>query len=303
MRDAADAPSRQSDRPRSLPRRIARIAAVALVTLLVAELALRSAAWVAGDRIARLRDDPALLQDADVAVYGDSTPFGLGASTSFPRELAIATGEKVVNRSQPGINSSQTAVILREDLTRYRPRVIVVEAGVNDAWNLADVDPDLLGPLGAWRRYLPEPRLWRLARIWLTTGPGATAYDTMKPGRGDWKRRFETEAQLGPEEVAKITRRSFDRMIAAASANGAEILFLGYQAPGWHGSADAVSALLSREYPDRFIDLRSLFAGREAELILPDAIHPTDAGHRVIAERLRDELARRGLLREHGARS
>ena len=301
MRDAADAPSRQSDRRRSLPRRIARIAAVALVTLVVAELALRGAAWVAGDRIARLRDDPGLLQDADVAVYGDSTPFGLGASTSFPRELAVATGEKVVNRSQPGINSSQTAAILKEDLERYRPRVIVVEAGVNDAWNLADVDPDLLGPLGAWRRYLPEPRLWRLARIWLTAGPGASAYDTMKPGRGDWRRRFETEEQLGPENVAKITRRSFDRMIAAATASGATILFLGYQAPGWHGSADAVSALLAREYPDRFIDLRSLFAGREAELILPDAIHPTDKGHRVIAERLRDELARRGLLRERRA--
>lgn len=272
------------------------VVAALLAALVAAELGLRAAALVAGERLERLRDDPALLEGADVAVYGDSTPFGWGASTSFPAELARATGLTVVNRSRPGVNSAQTWLVLRDDLERWSPRVIVIMTGVNDAWNLADVDPDLLGPLGAWRRWLPEPRLWRLARIWFTAGPGASAFDIVKPGSGDWSRREDTARRLDADAVARITSRSFARMAAAGRATGATVLFLGYQAEGWNGSAEVVERVLERDHGESFVEMRSLFAGDGASMILPDNFHPTDEGQRRIAGRLLDALAARGLI-------
>src|SRR5262249_43448947 len=105
---------------------LGKAAAIAAASVLTIELALRAAATVAGERVERRRDDAALLANADVAVYGDSTPFGLGANTTFAAELALLTDLKVVNRSRPGINSSQTYLVLRDDLEHYSPRIVLV---------------------------------------------------------------------------------------------------------------------------------------------------------------------------------
>ncbi|HYC21593.1 MAG TPA: GDSL-type esterase/lipase family protein [Candidatus Bathyarchaeia archaeon] len=276
--------------------RIARAGAIVVASFLAAELALRAAALVAGERIDRLRPDASLLADADVAVYGDSTPFGLGAATSFPTELARLTGLKVVNRSRPGINSSQTYLILRDDLERYAPRIVLVMTGVNDVWNLADVDAELLGPLGFWRQHLPELRLVRMARIWWTAGRGASAFETVKPEAHAWGRRDETARQLPSDGARRITRANLEKIVALTRAKGAKLLFLGYQAGGWNGSATRVDGLLAEHYADRFIELASLFAGDGGSLLQADGFHPTDEGQRRIAERIEGELVKRGLI-------
>lgn len=201
-----------------------------------------------------------------------------------------------MNRSRPALNSTQVADLMERELGDGSPRVLVVMVGVNDAWNLADVDPELLGPLGAWRRWIPEPRLLRLLRIWAKAGSTDEPSDGPKPRRGDWSRREETGRVLGREGVARITRRSIERILALARRHGAEVVFVGYQAPGWNGSADAVGELLAAEQPGRFVEVRSLFAGRDADLLQEDAFHPNDDGQRVIAARLREALAARGLL-------
>jgi len=286
------APAQGSGTPRRLVRAVLLVAA----SIVAMELALDAAALVAGERLERGRDAAALLASADVAVYGDSTPYGYHAGTSFPAEFARSTGLRVVNRSRPALNSTQVADMMERELRDGAPRLLVVMAGVNDAWNLADVAPDLLGPLGAWRRWIPEPRLLRLFRIWTKAGSADEPTDGPKPRRGDWSRREETGRVLGREGVARITRRSIDRILALARRHGAEVLFVGYQAPGWNGSADAVGEILTAEHPDRFVETRSVFAGRDAELIQDDAFHPTDEGQRLIAARLRDAVAQRGLL-------
>jgi lysophospholipase L1-like esterase len=282
--------------PTIIGRRIARAGALVVASFLAAELALRAAALVAGERIDRLRPDASLLADADIAVYGDSTPFGLGAATSFPTELARLTGLKVVNRSRPGINSSQTYLILRDDLERYAPRIVLVMTGVNDVWNLADVDAQLLGPLGFWRQHLPELRLVRMARIWWTAGRGASAFETVKPEAHAWGRRDETARQLPSDGARRITRANLEKIVVLTRAKGAKLLFLGYQAGGWNGSATRVDGLLAEHYADRFIDLASLFAGDGGSLLQADGFHPTDEGQRRIAERIESELVKRGLI-------
>lgn len=275
--------------------RVFALATLAVAVALVAgEVALRLAAMVIDERVERRRDDGALLAGADVAVYGDSTPFGYGATTSFPAELARLTGARIVNRGRPAINSTQTAAILERDLARGVPRVLVVMTGVNDTWNVADVDPELLGPLGAWRRWLPELRLWRFALLWFAAVPGPDDDEPERPGRGDWSRRSETAAALGRDGVARITARGLDRIARLAREKGVEVLFLGYQAPGWNGSANLVEEILVRDHPDRFLAIRDLFPSRD--LLLPDAFHPTDAGHRLIATRLAADLHRRAWL-------
>ena len=74
-----------------------------------------------------------------------------------------------------------------------------------------------------------------MVRIWSKAGSADEPIDGPRPRRGDWSRRAETDRVLGREGVARITRRSIDRILALARRHGAEVLFVGYQAGGTRG--------------------------------------------------------------------
>lgn len=290
---------RRAGRPvvgRARLRAAARLAGLVVVTVVALELALRAAALVAGGRLESRRDPATAIAGADLAVWGDSTPFGYRAGTSFPAEIARATGARVVNRSRPALNSTQVARVVAEDLREGAPRAMLVMVGVNDAWNLAGVEPEQPGLRGRLRALVAGSRLRRLLRIWWTTArsEGDLLLAESRPGRGAWDRREENGRRFGSGGIARITRRNLESIAALAHAAGSDVLFVGYQAPGWNGSADAVDALLAREMPGRFVPTRDLFVGRERDLLLDDAFHPNDEGQRLIAARVAQALAARG---------
>ncbi|HEY8517280.1 MAG TPA: GDSL-type esterase/lipase family protein [Candidatus Binatia bacterium] len=277
--------------------RAARWALLGLVAVVVTIAALEIALEVASRWGAPRRSfDAQALARAEIVVYGDSTPYGLGNRISFPSEIERRTGVPVANRSWPGLNSTQVSRILDEDLATVAPRVVIVMAGANDGWNLEDVPVELLGASARWYHRLPRWRVVRLAAIGLEAGLGRTAYDSAM-ARG-WGRREETARLLSNDALRQILAASYRRMREAATARGAEILFVAYQAEGYNRVADLAEDVLRAEHADRVVHLRDLFltADGERRMIQDDAFHPTDDGQRAIAARVLDELVRRGWV-------
>jgi lysophospholipase L1-like esterase len=281
-------------------RSVARAALLGLLALSVAlatlELSLEVASRWPGSRRA---GDGGALAAATIVVYGDSTPYGLGNDVSFPVELSRQSGVPVANRSWPGLNSTQVARILAEDLQSISPRVVIVMAGVNDGWNLEDVDPSLLGESARWYQSLPRLRTLRLLAIGLEAGLGENEYEAAV-ARG-WNRREETARLLKTDAIRRILTTSFRRMDEAARARSTEILFLGYQAEGYNHVGDLAEEVLRAGHADRTVHLRDLFVkDGERTMIQPDQFHPTDAGQLAIASRLVDELRTRGWVPPRG---
>jgi len=277
-------------------RSVARAALLGLLALSVALAALELSLEVASRWLgSRRAGDRGALAAATIVVYGDSTPYGLGNDVSFPVEVSRRIGVPVANRSWPGLNSTQVARILAEDLQSISPRVVIVMAGVNDGWNLEDVDPSLLGESARWYQSLPRLRTLRLLAIGLEAGLGENEYEAAV-ARG-WNRREETARLLKTDAIRRILTTSYRRMDEAARARGAEILFLGYQAEGYNHVGDLAEEVLRADHPDRTVHLRDLFVkDGERTMIQPDQFHPTDAGQLAIASRLVDELRKRGWV-------
>lgn len=276
--------------------RIARRGLLLLLGLVVAGLAVEgilqlAARFAAPRRAAR----GAALAEARIAVFGDSTPFGLGNDLSFPDEIARRTGLPVANRSWPGLNSTQVAQILRQDLTAGSPAVVLVMAGVNDGWNLEEVPAPLLGKAARWYQALPPLRLVRLVAIGIEAGLGRDAYQAAVPT--GWSRRDETARLLSTAALRQILATSYRDMRRFTLQTGAQLLFVGYQAEGANHVADLAEAVLRSEHADRFIPIRDLFWRNGARtMIQPDNFHPTDEGQRAIATRVLEDLQRRGWL-------
>src|SRR6187455_386402 len=127
-----------SARRRRWPRRL--LGVLALLVLL--ELALEAAAPLV--QRAMLRRAPTPSPDAPLAILcvGDSNTYGLYVPQwSYPAQLLARLRPRfrgpvaVVNRGVPGQSAAQVAETLPADLRAVHPDLVLVLAGLNDAWN------------------------------------------------------------------------------------------------------------------------------------------------------------------------
>lgn len=265
-------------------RRLGRGALLVLLAVALAGALLEGALQLAARLVvSRRADDEAALVTTPLVVYGDSTPYGLGNELRFSDEIARQANVAVANRSWPGLNSTQVARIVHDDLASASPRVLIVMAGVNDGWNIEDVPSALLGNAAGWRQKLPRLRVLRLIGL----------------GVGGWSRREETARLLPSEGIRRIQSASYRSIMADARAKNAEVLFLGYQAEGYNHVGDLAEEVLRAEHGDRLVSLRDLFmVDGERRMIQADQFHPTDDGQRAIAARVLEALRARGWLRD-----
>ncbi|MCS5635799.1 MAG: GDSL-type esterase/lipase family protein [Myxococcota bacterium] len=104
---------------------------------------------------------------------GDSHTWGAGVERddAYPGQLQRILDDlepglfSVINLGVPGMNTAQVRSRVPEWFMRYEPEVLVVWAGVNNAWNTAEVK-SASGSLLAWLdRQLLRSRVYRLGRV------------------------------------------------------------------------------------------------------------------------------------------
>lgn len=127
--------------------------------------------------------------------------------------------------------------------------------------------------------------------------------------RLDWLLRQEPDVvvvELGGNDGLRgldpgAIEANLREIVARARGRGARVLLLGMVLPPNYGGTytEAFAALYARVAEDLEVDLVPFFlrgVGGVPELNLPDGLHPTAEGHRVLAENLEPALAR--LLEE-----
>jgi lysophospholipase L1-like esterase len=296
-----------SARRRRWPRRL--LGAFLLLVLL--ELALEAAAPLV--QRAMLRRDPTPSPDAPLTILcvGDSNTYGLYVPQwSYPAQLLARLRPRfrgpvaVVNRGVPGQSAAQVAESLPDDLRGVQPDLVLVLAGLNDAWN-SDPEP---GPLA----FLAQLRLVRLVRV-LASGvasPGAFEVRTDERGeivvdRGEGGQRVNvTEAGAAPPPDAALrdrVRAALQRVLEECRDFGAEPVLMSYaENGGTHSLVSAVARELAADEQLAFIDHERRFAAgfaREGhDALMFNEHHPNARGYALMALAVDEALVAAGRV-------
>lgn len=275
------------------------------------EAALQGAALVVR---AAARPGPEPFADGErVLCIGDSNVYGLFVERdqAWPQVLEqrwnASRGRQrieVVNLGLPAMDSSRLRNALPELLEAVRPSRVLVMVGVNDWWTVEVPVPESSGEtiLDRLRR---GSRVWRLLSMLWRTRAAASPRVTVAPGDvlwrtgqgrielGDHELEFSWAPERDPEWQARLTR-NLTVVLASIRASGAEPILVTYPADRWgYGAANARLRAISESTGTRLVDVGRKFHDRcpsvPCPLLLPD-LHPSAAGHAVVAELLVDAL-------------
>jgi lysophospholipase L1-like esterase len=130
------------------------------------ELALSAVALFAAEPPSANVDAPYV-----ILAEGDSFTYGIGGR-SFPRQLEALLNERagapifrVVNRGEPGLNTTGLVERLPEHLAEVQPDVVIVTIGENNSWNTYQTQTADIG-WGTWLDLtLMRSRAYRFARV------------------------------------------------------------------------------------------------------------------------------------------
>lgn len=145
-------------------------AAVLVAFLALIELGIRLGWYFVPDRGGAW--DPGA--EVRILCVGDSHTWGASVerSESYPGRLEAVLQERapgtygVMNLGVPGMNTSQLRNRVPEWIARYDPDVIIVWAGVNKEWNVAEADDDNFGLLDRLDQVALTSRLYRWFKVW-----------------------------------------------------------------------------------------------------------------------------------------
>lgn len=263
-------------------RRSGQILVAALLAVLVLEVSLQLAAALHRvDRGQRgLRS-----QHHVVLCVGDSHTWGLGEG--YPKRLAERLSERsdqfrVINLGVPGTNTSQLRHRFDAWLERYRPRLVVVWAGINNKWNRAEATEGISPPPSLLDRLVSVSRLARFLRVWHEHGlieldahrdDGSLAAAALEAqptyvlpdetiearppseGRGKWRheRRLfgardafdpvPVEEVLSDEIVARQTEADLRPIVESAHARGVGVILVAYPHRSGAGANRGIRAI------------------------------------------------------------
>ena len=247
-----------------------------------------------GDPVSRAKAD----QVFRVICMGDSCTFGLGPDggvpwdRTYPALLQRLLAERmqqevqVINAAVPGYSSFQGLRYLSSELTGYQPDMVTAYFGINDSYEAKcfpdsrqRILDDIPSEVSGLQRALRHSRLY-MALGWLIRSSG----------------RRGQELRPGAEYLERVDPQTYRHNIAAMKELGRENGFelLPIQAL-YLDDAGKIHALQEWAAPgdlDWLAPARDL--ERQGEQVLypaPDNVHPTAAGHELLAEILADRIA------------
>ncbi|UCE86336.1 MAG: hypothetical protein JSU66_00895 [Deltaproteobacteria bacterium] len=177
-------------------------AGILVGTLLLLELLLQLGSLFASDRASAWRTGAT----HRILCVGDSHTWGAGVSRedAYPSHLQRRLDARepgaysVMNLGLPGMSTTQVRRRLGTWLSRYEPDALIVWAGVNDAWNRAEVEPEP-GLAGVrLRALMSHLRLVRLVTVWMHDRT-LERYVAASDAERVWS-PTHVEDSLGPEE-------------------------------------------------------------------------------------------------------
>ena len=248
---------------------------------------------------------------------GDSHTWGGGVEReeAYPGQLQMFLDEQepgaysVINLGLPGLSTTQLRRRVPDWLSRYQPDVMIIWAGVNNAWNTAELEE---GPstLRAWLdRQLIRTRLYRLVRVRIHDRT-LERYDP--ESRSDRVWHIEVDKKLAPQPDATFTVKhegitetiahstdgaqdasrvmpravtDFRTIMGYAQAANVRVIFVGYPLNrGSYKQANLAAWRISTEYDRPIID-----TSVSVDRIPPEkqvwlwAMHPGPAMYKEIA--------------------
>jgi lysophospholipase L1-like esterase len=265
--------------------------------LLLVEAGLRIAAFVTSRHYA-LEDAEASTGRVRILSLGDSNTFGfyVGRSAAYPQLLESRWNAlpehraiQVINAGYPGNTSWSVLDQLGERFATYRPEIVTVMVGANDAWRksesagLVSADACMGRARGVAAPAAPTVAPWRLMRLWqlLESRLPVPVEVVGEPQRG--------REQFDPAWTSALVE-SLQRIAACAAGAGAQVVFLTYPSSAFpYTIANDAMRMAAIHAGVPLIDLGQRLApscpSSKCEYLFPDQ-HPTRAGHAWIADML-----------------
>lgn len=301
-----------------LRRRALRIAAVVIVVLGVLEIVLR----IAGSHYQNRFWEASTIAPGDIAILtlGESTTGGLWLpiEDSYPKQLQVVLQDRyrtsriqVVIPPHSGQNTSQMLHRLPRYLAAFHPVLVILMAGVNNEWSLAESNLGQFMPSGSWRTYafrlrrrLDDIKVVRLGR-WLYDSSGQ-AWSNLKsdlegqPRRNEWPPDNDPlVAHIGPDTFARLWQSDMGQMIAQSKASGAAVLLMTY--PNYERPSVAQFREMADKWEVPLLDNHPAFEefirqGREKEVLFDDLRHPNKKGYAMVADNAFRKILEMGVL-------
>jgi lysophospholipase L1-like esterase len=244
--------TRRRTRLRRLVRGFVGALAALVITLVAAEAILQLAALFAGGR----EEGWAPEARHRILCVGDSHTYGamVKPAEAYPARLQRLLDEQapgefsVLNLGVPGMNTAQVRSRLPVQVSRYRPDLVIVWAGINDLWNRAEGDA-LDTPWRSLDALASRSRLHRFARVLVhdlaldrdvaahtragrhdvqTDGVGADTLFTIRAGGRVERLRHEKGEKRTEEELQTSVERNYEALALWAKDAGVRLAFITY---------------------------------------------------------------------------
>lgn len=203
-----------------------------------------------------------------IVAFGDSTTAARPGVTVYSQLLAQELpGEgsqyTIINAGVGGNTTAMAAARFEKDVLAAKPQIVVIQFGINDAAIDVWKNPPVKAPRVDLREYqqnltyfITELKNRRIRPILMTPNPLRWT---------DKMRRMYGKPPYRPEDP-----EGFDFMVAQY--------------------AQSMRAIAEKNHVE-IVDVRQAFITEGADKLLPDGIHPNDAGHRLVADLLKAVIA------------
>lgn len=283
-----------------------------LAALLIGEAMLQIGAALIPDRSGEWRPDASVR----VLSVGDSHTFGAGEALdqSYPAHLQALLDARepgrysVINLGVPGLSTTQVRSRIPLHVARYRPDVVILWCGVNNAWNYTEVGRTPEGIRNRLDALATRSRLYRLARVWYhdrqiersasrtrSDGQAQMAQvDWGDPDRARWKVHhggvveeiltYKGESQLTDEMEERVYEDTV-QMVRWLRSAGIPVILVRYPLDSEpFGRANRAIARVAHEEGIPMIDARAaVFRLKREERLWLRGRHPSGVMYREIA--------------------
>jgi len=252
-----------------------------------------------------------------ILCVGDSSTYGLGASNrdkySYPAQLNSILSKanqnkiQVFNKGLPGINSSQTLKILKENIKNIAPDLILVCTGINDPWNYENSNifkfyksTSIFHKIRLqFKFYISKLKTVRFIKLLTINLKKNKNFKEAIPDFNNQTINKNHKLLPNNKETSRALyetlKFNFLKMKQLAIKNNCKIYFLEYHAPGWSNPEKIIHKLYKQLSLD-VIKVKDIFQNLDntnSPIRSKDNWHPNNRGYLILAKIICNNLIKK----------